>query len=103
MAFSVTPTSGEAPYTFTAEFNNQKLIDGVRYILQFRYSEGVGLCPSLGISNNIFVGIAPLLETGSYVTNAVIPIGSCRAYTLSIKDNVNNVTYNNVTVTVDNV
>lgn len=87
MAFSVTPTSGDAPYTFTAQISDAVNIDGGRYTLLFQSTTAVGSCPPLGSSTNVPGGVDALLATGQSTDTVDVPAGSCRTYTLRIRDN----------------
>ena len=103
MAFSVTPTSGDFPYNFTATFLSAMLLDDVRYSLLFQSSTAVGSCPSLGVGTELPGGVASLLATGTYTSTISVPAGSCRAYTLRIRDNVTDTFISTETVHVDNI
>lgn len=87
MAFDVTPTSGTSPYTFTAQISDAVNIDNDRYSLLFQSTTAVGSCPPLGSSTNVPDGVAALLATGVATDNIDVPVGSCRTYTLRIRDN----------------
>lgn len=88
VAFDVTPTSGTAPYTFTADLGAAVNIDDKRYSLLFQSTTAVGSCPPLGSATNVPNGVDALLATGQYISNDDVPVGSCRTYTLRIRDNV---------------
>ena len=103
MAFDVTPTSGDSPYDFTATFDSRVSLDHDRYSLSLQSSEAEGSCPALGTSVSLGNGATSLLETGAYSTLNSVPAGSCRTYTLRIRDHVTN-TYTSVaSVQVTNI
>lgn len=85
MAFDVTPTSGEAPYTFTANVENATLIDGVLYSASVMYSTSSESCPLVGNStawsseqvNNLIFG-------DSRILNQNVNPNTCRTFTLEI-------------------
>ena len=87
MAFAVTPTSGEGPFTYTASFANKLGFDLGLYSLEFRGGSAVGSCPASGISGtNVVAAVNSLLETGSWLSSGtVIPPGSCRTTSLIIR------------------
>lgn len=86
MAFDVTPTSGYGPYVFTASFANSELIDNVLYSLSFVSSVAVGSCPEHGTSTPSPQAANALLENGVYENPATTSSGSCRAFTLTIRN-----------------
>lgn len=93
MAFDVTPTSGSAPYTFTATFLNKSSF-GSEYRLRFHLSpqsEGVCLPPESAVTN-IIVGANALLENGVYVRETgTVPNGNCVTYRLTVLDSIDQV------------
>lgn len=86
MAFSVTPTSGAGPYTITAAFANKDSFNYSKYALTFSFSDGVGSCPSAGVATVLVAGGVSLLENGSFVHPLDVASGSCRTYTVRIRD-----------------
>lgn len=105
MAFSVTPTSGEAPYFLSAAFDNKTYIDGVNFIASVRSSSLVGSCPLVGTANPLGVQrMQQLLASGSVDSGYTsVASGSCLAITLSVSRVSDGVVVAASTVTVDNV
>lgn len=104
MAFSVTPSSGAAPYTLTASFTNSKSVTGSTYIGELRGSSSSTGCPAAGTGMvNDVVGVAELLANGVYVS-PVPSIGenSCRTFTFYIKD-ANGVVVSQASANVNNL
>lgn len=105
MAFDVTPTSGDAPYTLTATFVEPQLVDGVLYRAELRSNTQAGACPpaGAGVSNDA-AGVASLLSTGVYVTpSETVPAGSCRRITFDIIRVADSVRVSRESVTVSNL
>ena len=103
MAFDVTPTSGTAPYTFTAEFTNKDSI-GLGYDLRcLRADAQSGACP---LPEDATINLIPpadtLLEVGTYTRQVPVPAGSCQTFVLAIRDRAGNVV-DSQSVNVDNV
>ena len=85
MAFSVTPTSGAAPYFFTADIDNAFLINGVDYVATVRRSGQSGSCPPAGVGTQLDQNFVDSLINGETVSvEDSVPVGDCRAYTLRI-------------------
>ena len=104
MAFTVTPTSGDAPYVFTAEFDNIESFIPQRYLLLFRSNTSVGSCSSSISGNFNPTAAADLLNEGVYTLESPsVPVGSCNRYRITVYDVVNNSSLENVDVTIDNV
>lgn len=103
MAFDVTPADGAGPYNFTATIASAMFIDNEEYSISLRSSEAVGSCPAQGTSTPSAAGAAALLTNGVFVTTASVPIGSCRSYTLSIRDIVNDTVISSETVQISNI
>lgn len=103
MAFTVAPTSGEAPYTFEASFEAGANLNTDRYTLLLNSSEASGSCPALGSSTPLVAGASQLLASGVYISNASVLTGFCRAYTLSVRDNVLGTSISSETLTISNV
>lgn len=102
--FNVTPTSGAAPYTFTASFLNAESFS-LGFKLRFSLSDATaGSCPLPETASNVLpIASEALLNTGVYVsTVGTVPSGSCSIYVLAILDSDNNV-IQSVDVTVNNV
>lgn len=87
MAFDVTPTSGDGPYTFTAEFLNKNAFD-FGYLLRFSESEpAVGACPPPASATLVIPSTAAnLLENGVATRSANVPAGECRTYKIEVRD-----------------
>ena len=105
MAFTVTPTSGEPPYTFTADINSKMNIDNVHYALEFRTSTSTTSCP-VGVQSgsNQLPPVNALLNTGTFIQNGgAVPVGSCKAHSLIIVDLSDNSVIDYMNVDIDNI
>lgn len=103
MAFDVTPTSGDSPYVLTAVLGNKEEINGIYYSLELYTSNQVGSC-FLGVASG---AVAPswaqsLLNNGAYTVNTSVNVGSCRTYTLIIRDLTTNDVLDSKNVYIDN-
>lgn len=99
----MTPTSGDAPYVYTATFENQSNFDGIHYALEVRSSTSVGSCPAQGSGTTLQEFADSLLSDGSYtqVDNSV-PSGSCRTTSLRIVELKSGSYVNAGSVNIDN-
>ena len=87
MAFSVSPTSGSAPYVLEADFENRLGFDTGTYGLFVYATTTAGSCPPLVTTGtNIDAAATALLDVGSYSTTTTVPAGSCRTFSLVIKN-----------------
>lgn len=103
MAFTVTPTAGDAPYVLNATFDNIASIDFINYSLELRSSSQVGSCfmdvsegpdtPSISQS---------LLASGSATLLNSVPAGSCSTRSLIIRDLSTNAIIESQNVYIDN-
>ena len=104
MAFDVTPTSGEGPYTFTASYANKLGFDLGLYVTEFRTATNAGSCP---LSNAVTTNTQPpadeLLATGVTISSANVPSGSCRRYVNLIRRVSDGVVVSQMFVNIDNV
>lgn len=82
----MTPTSGDAPYLYEAQFNNAHLLNGTDFELLFRERTVVGSCPSFGnVGAERPQAASDLLQNGEYTDpSGTVPVGSCRASSLVI-------------------
>lgn len=105
MAFTVTPTSGAAPYILSADIINTGNIDGVNYVAAVFSSQSIGSCPSVGETTPLATSrLNTLLSVGSVDANVItVPAGSCRTFTLSITRLSDNVVVDSSSVSVDNL
>lgn len=104
MAFTVTPTSGDAPYLLEAVFSNSVLIDNVNFSLSVKYTSSVGSCPAEGSNQELAPSqIQSLLNNGSFNHFSAVSAGSCRTYTLTIKNIASDDVVDSYSVSVDNV
>lgn len=104
MAFDVTPTSGAGPYTFTASYADRLGIDLGLYAVMFTSSSSVGSCPTGGIGGSPdLVTASALYNTGTAVTIADVPSGSCRRYSTYIRRLSDNAIVSQMSAFVDNV
>lgn len=105
MAFAVTPTSGDGPYTVTATVANSENIDGVNYYATVGTDVGVGSCPLEG-SSNLWeqFSVDLLLNTGTRTTSYPnVPAGSCRTLSLRIMRVYDNSVVAVSSASIDNV
>lgn len=103
MAFTVTPTSGDAPYVYTADFSSKDLIDGVSFDLEARTTV---------LENECFVGVSDgvnsptivnnLLDTGSHTSMTSVGAGYCRTVSLIIRSLVTGQVVDYMNITIDN-
>lgn len=101
MAFSVTPTSGEGPYTLDIGFDNKPLIDGINYSFRLRVQTANGSCPAPGTGTTSLVS-DDLLANETVVLPTSVPPGSCNAYSAQIL-NAQSVVISTQTVFIDNL
>lgn len=87
MAFTVSPTSGAAPYVLTADISDKESLFWDRYALELRTRSSSGSCatPIMTSPPNNVIGAA-LLESGTSTLVADVPIGSCQVFSLVIRD-----------------
>ena len=104
MAFSVTPTSGAAPYTLSAIVADSDKIDNVLYTATLRTSSNTGSCLPEGAATLLDSSVvASLLADGSVEYGSTVNPGSCRSITLRILRVSDNAVVSSSTVFVDNV
>ena len=105
MAFTVTPSSGSAPYLYEAEFSNRFGLDAGFYSAHIYADVAVGSCPAprtAGTDQQSFA--QALVSTGEYLqTVNSVPAGSCRVYNLVIRDKTSGDIVASSPVTIDNV
>lgn len=104
MAFTVTPTSGDAPYILSADIADKVNIDGVNYALEVRPNTTIGSC-LVGIStdpSNTNI-VQSLLATDSYMVSGNVNVGSCRTYSLIIRDLRTDTIISSENAVIDNV
>lgn len=102
MALSVTPTSGASPYTFTIEFYEKQLIDGVRYGLEARTVNAAGRCEIPDSEPNVPIANA-LLADDSYIRNSDVNEGNCFTLKVDIVNLDTSEVVSTRSVNVDNV
>lgn len=105
MAFDVTPTSGNAPYNFTASFLNKSAYDSGLFSVEFRQATEVGMCPvdALAGTNNAPIALELFNNEAYSYSTGNVPAGSCRTYSLLIRRLSDNVVESIMSVTVDNI
>lgn len=105
MAFTVTPTSGPAPYLFEADVLNQSPIAWDFFSAHFYTVTGAGSCPapsSSGTDNQI--AAQGLVNNGVYApSGGTIPSGSCGVFNLVIRDIASGDVVDSSFVAIDNV
>lgn len=104
MAFTVTPTSGEAPYLYEAEVINRDGIDLGLYTVEYRFVTSVGSCPASALSGTNSPGNAlALLNVGSFVSQSSVAAGSCRGSVFLVRRLSDNAIISQMSVNIDNV
>lgn len=105
MAFEVSPTSGLAPYTLSADISSRVAVDGVNYVASVLFSTTVGSCPAPGAGTSLSQSeIDILVATGSVILSASsIPAGSCRVYTFIIERVSDGVVISSADARIDNI
>lgn len=99
------PTSGALPFTLTASFSDKPNFYLGRYGLFLYQSTTAGSCPGLVSTGSSLNEIAEaLLNNGEYIVTAGgVPAGSCKTYSLVVKNLDNNSVVSSATASVDNV
>lgn len=104
MAFNVTPTSGTAPYTYTAEFVNRLGFDLGLYVTEFRSVTLIGSCPTDALSGPNVPGTADnLLNSGVHIAQTSVPAGECRRTVYLVRRLSDNEIVSQMSVNIDNV
>lgn len=105
MAFTITPTSGTAPFLLEASFSAKESFSSGLYSLETIALTAVGSCPSPPVSgSNISAISAGLLADGQYIiATASIPAGSCRVYNLVIREVSTGIIISQAPATINNV
>lgn len=105
MAFTVTPTSGDAPYTLSAAIDNAFNVDGVNYVASVMYYNNTGSCSVSGTGTALNpTAVKTLVDSGSVVLNtSTIPDGNCRTLVLEITRMIDNVVISSSSASIDNV
>ena len=103
MAFDVTPTSGDAPYVFTANLAFDGRIDFVNFSLEFRVTTQTGSC-FVGVSEgtNLVNAAQAILDSGTYTLNSSFDVGSCATVSLIIRDLLSGDVFDYANVFIDN-
>ena len=101
----MTPTSGDAPYTFTAEIKNKDSINFVRYGLEYRVSSSTTACPTGSqTSANVPIVANSILSNGFYVQEGnSVPAGTCRTGSLIIRNLTDNSIVDFKNISIDNL
>lgn len=105
MAFTVTPTSGDAPYILNADISNKLGFELGLYSLELRNATNAGSCPAPIYSGGMLTPQAvELLTLGTTtITTPSVPTGSCRIYTLLVRNIVTGSRVSEKTVSINNV
>lgn len=105
MAFTVTPTSGAAPYLFEADFLNKDTFNTGLYVLEFRTSTSASQCPTSALEGNLNATAAiRILNDGVYTSSGMdVPSGVCRAYGLYVRLVSDNSVVSSSVVNIDNL
>jgi hypothetical protein len=85
VAFSVTPTSGAGPFTYTSEIDNKEAFESGYYRLEFAGSTATGNCTSNPVGGSLVPDAAlSLLNTDTWVRTAFVAPGTCNTAVLRI-------------------
>lgn len=105
MAFTVTPTSGDAPYSLSATVDNSVNVDGVNYVASVTTEHAMGSCPLSGAGTPLTPTIVNSLINGETVVSGAptVTAGRCRTYTLAITRLSDNVVVDSADAFVDNI
>lgn len=104
VGLSVVPTSGEAPYLLTASFTEIAFINNVLYRLEVRISQDTAACPPFTSSGSRSVPIeTALLSTGEFVITNNVVAGSCRTYSVLIRNLITDTIVSQSSVSVSNI
>lgn len=103
MAFDVTPTSGTAPYTFTADFLNKESFD-FGYVLEFWRNESTfqTCAPPEAATTAVPSAAESLLKDDVYQRQVPVTEDRCQTFRLDIRDSLGNV-IDTQSVTISNV
>ena len=105
MAFTVAPTSGEPPFTLSAEVSNVEYVDGVNYVASVAFSILSGVCPTQGATVPFSQEDVKSLLDGQDVIRGTTPVatGSCRTYTMQIRRVSDGAVVATSNATIDNI
>lgn len=104
MAFTVTPTAGAGPYTFTAVFENKESLNADLYSLEIRPRTNVGNCPTPATSGTRASGAeAQMLANNSYIATTAVPLGSCLVSTIVIRNTITDEIVSQASASVNNL
>lgn len=104
MAFTVTPTAGAGPYTFTAAFENKESLNADLYSLEIRPRTNVGSCPAPATSGTRASGAeSQVLQFDSYTTTNEVPAGSCLVSTIVIRNTITDEIVSQASASVNNL
>lgn len=79
MSFTVTPSSGAAPYTFDNVIDNRNMLDDVNYSATATLMQSSGSCNAPDVNGTVYSGLVPRLYTGnSYTAGTSVPSGRCQ-------------------------
>lgn len=98
------PTSGDSPYTYTAEVDNKLGIDLGLYRAEIRGMSATGACPVdvSGATNNQAFADA-LVYDGVNISTTNVPTGSCRRTVFLIRRLSDNAIVSQMSVDINNV
>lgn len=103
MAFTVTPTSGDAPYVYNVSFENAGNF-GSEYSFEYANVMNVGECATdYTLGTNLPATAATLLATGTSSSGTSVPSGSCRSAFARIRRLSDNVVISGSIANIDNV
>lgn len=104
MAFTVTPTSGSAPYVFTAEFSAKESLFSDLYVLEVRPRTSAGSCPGPATSGSRSSGAEQsILLYDNYTVLTSVPAGSCLGTTIVIREIASDTIVSQATAQVSNL
>lgn len=102
MALTVTPTSGDGPYTLSIEVARKDVVDGVYFALEARSSMAASVCPvATGAPNPNITN--SLIMQGFYIWPNNVPAGSCRVFKVDIVNVDTSEVVSTQSVSIDNI
>lgn len=104
VAFTVTPTSGNAPYLLTAVFDRGDSFVDPGYALEARATTRPGSC-LLGLSQsaNVPAMVTALLDTGEFSMLTDVPANQCRTISLIVRNTITGDVLDSKNVYINNI
>lgn len=104
VSWVVNPSSGSAPYTFTAVFKNKNLLDGVNYGFEAAAAESTISClsdPAGGIVSVFYT--SQIMANNFVVENENIPPGTCFSVAARVRNINTGQLISGLIASVDNI